>query len=191
LLDEGSATSSARVLTGPDGATACRVALPTTPAGVIQPTAGEPVQPALAGDDPRWERPLPWATAIPSNPQPQTHLSVAWLALLNVVVPLAILRLATRKRISSLRLLMALPAAVAVPVAVFLSRFGSLTPPLDDPSTWVAVGIFALTSLAGLPVLIYLTSAAVILLRRRWRRFLALIGLTVVVSVVLSMIWLR
>jgi hypothetical protein len=215
ILDPGDATNLPRLLGGPEGTTACRVALPTTPEGVILPARGEPAQPSLARDDPRWERPLPWATAISSNPQPQTYLSVAGLALLNVVVPLAILRLATRRRRGSLPLLMALPVAVAVPVAGFLFRFKSLWPPRDDdPSAWVAdrtfaltslaghpgtapaqddrflLAVFALTSLAGLPVLVYLTAAVMTLVRRRWGRLALLIGLTVVVGVMIGLVWL-
>ena len=52
---------------------------------------------------------------------PQRLSSVAALAFLNVVVPLAILRLAARRRPWSVRLLMAVPVAVAVPLSVFLA----------------------------------------------------------------------
>lgn len=169
--------------------------LPPGPAhngrGAIEPPRGEPAKPSTARDDPRWERPLPWSTAISSNAKPRTYGTAAWLALINVVLPLAILRLAARRRVSSLRLLLALPVAVAVPLAMFLHQFGSWTPPLDDPSTWNAVRPFALTALAGLPILFYLVSAAGILVRRRWRRSAVLIGLTVVASVVLGALWLR
>jgi hypothetical protein len=190
ILDPGDATTLPRLLGGPEGTTACRVAVPTSVEGMILQARGEPAQPVPTGDDPRWERTLPWATAIPSNPQPRTYLLVAWLALLSVVVPLATLRLATRRPISSLRLVIALPAAAAIPVAGFLYRLGSWTLPLDDPSTWAAAGTFALTSLAGLPILFYLTAAASILVRRHWRRLLLLLALTVIASVLLGGIWL-
>jgi hypothetical protein len=191
LLDAGGAVEMPHLLGGPEGTTVCRLALPTSAEGAILPPRGEPAKPSTARDDPRWDRPLPWSTAIPSNPQPRTYGSAAWLALINVVVPLAILRLAARRRVSRLRRLLALPVAVAIPVAMFLYQFGSWTPPLDDPSTWDAVRPFALTALAGLPILFYLASAAGILVRRRWRRFAVLIGLTVAASVVLGAIWVR
>jgi hypothetical protein len=100
---------------------------------------------------------------------------------MNIVVPLAILRLAARRHRRSLRLLLAVPIALAVPLAMF--RFWSGSSPV--PATGVAVANFAWSSLRGLPVLAYLSFAALTLVRRRWRGFAGLIALTVITSVVL------
>ncbi len=190
LLDEGSTTSLPRLLEGPEGMTSCRVAMPTSAEGVIQPARGEPAKPSITEDDPRWERRLPWSPAIPSKPQPRAYWSAAWLALINVVVPLAILRRATRGRFWSVRLLLALPVVVTIPVAMFLSRIGSSTPPHGDSATWVALQGFAWTSLLGLPLLAYLAGVARIVMSRRWQRLARLAGLTVLAGVGIGLLWL-
>jgi tRNA A-37 threonylcarbamoyl transferase component Bud32/outer membrane protein assembly factor BamB len=190
LLDEGSAASLPRWLTGPEGTTACRVALTTSSDCAIQPARGELAKPSLAHDDPRWERPLPWAAVIPSNPQPQTYLSAAGLALINVVVPLIILWLARRRRVGGLRMLIALLIAVAIPPTVFLYRFGSFGPELEDPATWATMTHFVTNSLAGLPVLAYAVLACRALAKRRARRLAWLAVLTMLATLMIAAIWL-
>jgi len=191
LLDEGGAAGMPRWVTGPEGTTACRTALPTSAEGVIEPSRGQPATPALARDDPRWERPLPWTPVTPSfNPQPQTYLSVARLALINVVLPLAILRLATRRRVLGIRLLIALPIAVAIPLVVLLYRSGSFSPALEDPATWAAIMPLVVSSLVGLPVLAYAVLACRTLVNRRGTRFAWLAGLTVMATLVIAATWL-
>jgi tRNA A-37 threonylcarbamoyl transferase component Bud32/outer membrane protein assembly factor BamB len=190
LLDEGGIAGLPRVLAGPDGTTACRLALPTSADGSMQPGHGESVIPARFPDDPRWDRPLPWSASIPTNPQPASYLSVACLALINVAMPLGILWLATRHRVSRVKLLMALPIFVAIPVATFFYRFGAVSAPLDDPATWADISSFVVTSVLGVPVLAYVAAAGVAAARRRWRPVATLIALTVIISVFLGVAWL-
>jgi hypothetical protein len=127
---------------------------------------------------------------IPSNPQPQTYLSAARYALISVVVPLTILWLATRKRVGTLWMLIAVVVALAIPTLVFLYRLGSSVPSLEDPATWAAVTPFVMTSLAGLPVLAYAVLVCRALVKRRSRRLAWLAGLTVMATLVISAIWL-
>jgi hypothetical protein len=83
---------------------------------------GHSRRPAL--DDPRWLRKVPWAKPKDwSIPYIVLILFVGTpvIAIVNLVLPLAMLRLATRRRFWTLRLLMALPVAVAIPLTVSLA----------------------------------------------------------------------
>jgi len=61
------------------------------------------------------------------------YLTLAGIALIDVVVPLSILWLATRKRFWSLRMLLALPVVIAIPLGVGLTLKRLLPVELPDP----------------------------------------------------------
>jgi hypothetical protein len=104
----------------------------------------------------------------------------------NLAVPWGILRLATRRRVWGVRLLLALPAVVALPMTSFL-MLKSLTPALSDSH---ALLVFTSITLAGLPILAYLALVGSSLLRRRWRRFATWVGLTALASIAVGTWWL-
>ena len=80
-------------------------------------------------------------------------VGLAGVALINVMLPLAILRLATRRRVWGVRLLMALPVVVAIPMAVFLAIDAMEPVPHDPP--WIGGTV---VTLAGVPVVVYLST---------------------------------
>jgi len=180
-----------KLLTGPEGATVCRMAVRTSAEGAYQPARGDPVKPSLIRSDPRWERPLPWAIERNRNPHPVAYLALAGIALIDVVVPLAILWLATRKRFWSLRMLLALPVVIAIPLGVYLTLKRLLPGGLCGPIEDYPVLIFTLVSLAGLPPLAYLALVASTLVRRRWRQLALIVGLTAIMAAVVGTYWLR
>ncbi len=100
-----------------------------------------------------------------------------------------ILRLATRRRVWGVRLLMALPAVVAIPMAVFLT-FVSVTPSMAGASARQAIAGFGLATLGGLPVVVYVALIGSSLLRRRWRRLVRMAVLSVLATVGLGAFWL-
>jgi len=189
LLDRGHSNRLPLVVSNGLGATVCRAALRTTSSGTYDRPHGDRVQPGLARNDPRWTRPLPWTTGVASTFGPLGFVYVFGLALVDVVLPLVILRLAARPRVWSVRFLMALPVAAAVPLTVFLA-LEPLVPALPDPFPSSARLLFILGTLAGIPVVAYMIMVAATLLRRRWRRLALLAGLTVLAAVVLGLIWL-
>jgi hypothetical protein len=193
LLDPGDATRLPRLVSVRHHLvdTVCRLALPTTPRGDYAPPSGARPQPGLARDDPRWTRPLPWTILI----DPQTlwtgFFAVVGVALLNVFLPLGILRFAAYRRPWSLRALMALPVAAAVPLTAFPALKPLIPiPPPTAPLPSSPLALFALGTLAGVPVVGLVAITASSLLRRRWRTFTWLAGLTVVASVAIAAAWL-
>ncbi len=177
VLDPGNSRQPPRLLSESDDATVCRLALPTTPEGIYQQSHGTPSAHRFASDDPRWARPLPWGS--PNGPiWPGLLYQTGGLALINVVVPLAVLRLATRRRIWGMRLLLALPVVVAIPMAVS-QMFRYLTPVQLSAST-----------LVGIPVLEYAGAALRSILDRRWKRLAVRVGLTALATVAIGIVWL-
>ena len=85
---------------------------------------------------------------------PQFLLALGGLALINVVVPLLILKLATRRRVWSVRMLLALPAVVAIPMTAFLT-FVSATPSMAGASAGQAIAGFGRATLGGMPIVVY------------------------------------
>lgn len=168
--------SLARGLTGPDGTTVCRVAMPISANGAYRPTEGVPAQRASLRDDPRWERPLPWVRPVEPYADPLVQVAVA-ATLINVCIPVVILWFATRRRFWSVRLLLALP----VVAAVVLSGHRALSSLMLDraqttvPHWW---GVFlgaVLLAMVGLPIVAYATAWVLALVRVRWlKRLLAL-----------------
>ncbi len=193
LLDPGDSARMPRLISTrmPLAETICRHALPALPPGDYAPPEGARPQPMLAHDDPRWTRPLPWTILIDPQSARTGLFAVVGLALLNVVLPLGILRLAAWRRPWSLRALMALPIAVAVPLMAFqalepLIPIPAPTAPL--PSSPMA--LFALSTLAGVPVVACVVLAGSSLVLRRWRTLALLVGLTVLSSLAIATIWL-
>ena len=129
--------------------------MPTTPKGIVAPPAGALVRPGLARYDPRWMRPLPWTTTIASRVSLKGFLFVVGLALLNVVLPLVILRLAAHRRPWTTRLLMALPVAAAIPLSTVLTLEPLLSAAPPFSCRFPPRRSFALGTLAGLPVVAY------------------------------------
>jgi len=183
VLDPGGPTSAPRLLSGHGDATICRRALPTRDDGSFQPTRGTPTASGLAHDDPRWLRPLPWNSANGHSDAREAFL-LGGLAFINVVIPLVILRLATRRRFWSARLLLALPVVVAIP----LGSFRTIRSPylvLATATLEAALAFAALTAM-GLPILEYLARAVTSVIHRRWRRLAVLAGLTALASIVVG-----
>jgi hypothetical protein len=188
VLDPGGPTQPPRLLSSHGDATICRMALPTGVDGSFQPGRGAPVEAAYAVVDPRWARPLPWNRSSGGSYVQGTFV-LGGLAFINIVIPLAILHLATRRRFWSVRLLLALPVAVAIPMAAFLTII-KLSP---APSVSVGGEVLALVAytVLGIPVLEYLGGAVLSVVHRRWRR-LAILAISIaLVSLVIGafMLW--
>jgi len=211
------APSLPRLLTGSADTTIYREALPTTPEGAFQQARGTLAKAHLARDDPRWERSLPWAD-LSSERIPYLFLSMGGLALVNLIIPLVILRLATRKRIWGVRLLLALPVVVAIPAAAYRWWPGFAAGSLDGASAVVRlwdvdqqtlttgfklldeirqtfgwffpITIFSLITLAGIPFAVFAIVVGSSLAHRSWKRLLWLFGLTALSSAVVVACWL-
>jgi hypothetical protein len=111
------------------------------------------------------------------------------LALGNALLPLAILRLAARRRPWTLRLLMALPVAAAVPLTAFTVVRPQLPGEIASQPVSPRV-VFVLGTLAGLPIVLYAWSAVANVLRRRWKRLAWLAGLTIASAAAIAAAWL-
>jgi outer membrane protein assembly factor BamB/predicted Ser/Thr protein kinase len=164
------------VLAGPDGTTLCRAAMPVSTDGTERPAQGVPATAGALQDDPRWERPLPWVGPVEPYANPLVQVMVA-ASVINVGVPLAILWLATRRRFWSMRLLLALPAVVAILLTGY-SALSSLVidrPQLTVPSGWGAFLGVVLLTMGGLPIVAYGTAFVLSLVRPCWlKRLLVL-----------------
>jgi hypothetical protein len=194
LLDPGGSARMPRLIFTRNAllGTVCRFALPTTPRGNYVPPSGARPPPGLARDDPRWTRRLPWTNLMAAQTARTGLLAVVGLALVNVFLPLGILRLAARRRPWSLRALMALPVAAAVPLSAFLALEPLIpipTPPAPLPSS--PLTLFVLGAVAGVPVVFYVVLAGWSLVRRRWRIAAMLASFTVLASIAIAAIWLR
>src|SRR5262249_31699808 len=159
---------SPRVLTVDHDTTILTLALPTTPEGGLEPAQGTLAPPGLDRDDPRWMRSLPWSRRAAGLIAPPFVLTLGGLALVSVGVPLLILKLATRRRVWSMRMLLALPAVVAIPMTAFLT-FVSATPSMAGPSGEEAIAGFGRATLGGMPIVIYVALVGESLIRRRRR----------------------
>ena len=157
-------------LEGPDGSTICRMPLPKTADGIYAPTQGVPARPASPRDDPRWERRLPWVAEVEPFAHPLVQLAGA-ATLFNFCIPWSILWLATRRRFFSVRLLLAMPAAVAFALAgsmAVIQILQSQNPPGPGIGYWVPYTL--LLSLSGLPIVAFALAVGSSLIRRRWRK---------------------
>ena len=159
LLEPGGPERLPLIITHPQGTTVCRSAMPATSAGTCAPPRGTATPPGLARDDPRWTRPLPWTNPILRLVNLRGFLAVIGLALVNAVIPIGLLRLAARRRPWTIRLLMALPVAAALPLWVFQTVQPVI--PTQIGATQVSTRLaFVLGTLAGLPIVVYAGFAA-------------------------------
>jgi hypothetical protein len=190
ILRAGDDRSLPRALTGPDGTTVCREAMLTTAEGTYSPGQGLAAKPAAFRDDPRWQRPLPWVGPVEPHAHPLVQLAMG-ATLINVCIPLAILWLATRRRFWSVRLLLALPAAVAIPLTAF-SAVVSLIPGRQPPNSGVGYWILLVTilSMSGLPIVVYAAALGLALVRRRWWRMGLLVAAAVLAGILIGAIML-
>ncbi len=189
LLDPGNSAQPPLWISQALGATVCRVALPVTARGEIGPPRGMLVQPGRIPIDPRWTRPLPWLARLKGPFGPWGFLAAAGLAFVNVFVPLSLLRLVAGRRRFSIRALMALPIATAVPLMAFLLLEPVL--PVDSlPLIASEKQIFTAGTLAGLPIVFCLVSMAKSVAHLRWKPAAALILLTALISLSIAAVWL-
>ena len=189
LLDPGNDKRKPLIIAEGLGATVCRVALPTNSQGKLVPSRGAPGPPGLVLNDPRWTRPLPWMTGRWSALGLREFLFIIGLALINVGLPLAILRLAAWRRPWTIRALMALPVAAAVPLMSLIA----LTPTLEARANpWAAYSKveFLLATLAGIPLLALASALCVALARRRWKSLARLTTLMFVSTLLTGAAWL-
>jgi hypothetical protein len=173
---------------GHDG-TICRAVQSHATDGTTAAPKGMRVLPGLAHHDPRWTRPLPWARWLDGRTGALSAGSLAGLALVNLVVPLWILRLAGRRRMWSVRVLMALPIATAVPLSVFLAVQPYL-PVLPDPMPQSPKVLFALGTAAGVPILVYAAILLKACFRRAFTRVGVILALTLGASILIGAPWL-
>lgn len=116
--------------------------------------------------------------------------SAVWLALLNVVIPLAILRLVAGRRTWRVRTLMALPVAVAVPLYAFQELDRSLPPEVATFPVPTRLVVIAGT-IAGLPILALAIVVVRSLVRLRWRPLAAVALATLISTAAIAAVSIR
>ncbi len=189
ILDPGNSTNLPLQLVHRQGETICRRTMPAAPDGTFAMPRGEPVPPGLPREDPRWTRLLPWIEPVVYRLGLKGFAALAGLAVVNVMVPLAILRLASRRRVWSVRALMAMPVAAAVPLWVFQAVEPLI--PAQVGTTPVSPRIvFALATVAGLPIVLYAATAGWMLVRGRWKPLARMAALTALASAITAAAWL-
>ncbi len=206
LLDPGDSARPPLVISQGHGTTVCRAALPTAAPGRFAPPRGVRIRLGPVRSDPRWTRPLPWMTGVAGVVGHQGFVAVGALALVNLVLPLLILRLARGRRPWSLRYLMTMPVAVAIPLAACIA-LEPLILVLPDPLPSLAellahVGEFAgftvgpyarlflIGTVAGIPVVAYLALVGWTLIRRQWKRLAIEAILTLLAALAIGAAWL-
>ncbi len=191
LLDPGDPGRPSLLIGSGLGATVCREGLVTNADGLIEAPRGR-VMSAISSRrlDPRWTRPLPWRAWLEGLFGPRAFLAGGGLALVNVVLPLLILRLVIgRRRVFRMWALMVLPVVVVVPLMVFLG----LTPWLPvGEQRWLGTQnrVFLAGTLAGVPVVLGVWWAIAAVVRGRWRRVLAMVGLVVMATLLVARVWI-
>jgi hypothetical protein len=190
LLDPGNAARPPLLISNGMAATFCRVAMPTTPDGKLAPPRGTPVQPGRIRDDPRWTRPLPWLIWLKGIFGPWGFLAAAGLALVNVALPLSIVRLLAGRRRFSIRALMALPVAAAIPLMCLLV-LEPVLPANSAPFLTSERRLFTAGTLAGLPIVYCVLWTAKRVARLRWKTVCAIAALIVIASLAIAAVWLR
>jgi predicted Ser/Thr protein kinase len=189
FLDAGTASLLPRVLHRGRDAVVCRAVQSLDPDGRPAPLEGERVPTGLARHDPRWTRPLPWTQWVDARTGALSVGSLTALALINLLLPLWIVRLAGRRRVWSVRTLLALPVATAVPLAVFLAVEAYL-PVLPNPMPQSSKAVFALGTLAGAPILVYTAMVLWSFWRLQLRRLGMIGALTIIASILIGVPWL-
>jgi FG-GAP-like repeat len=189
LLDAGDSRRGALLLGEGPGATVCRAAMPTLADGSIVSLPGERVKRGRVPEDPRWARPLPWVGRLTGALSPSNFLASGGLALVNVVLPLLILRWAKgKRRFFHIRALMVLPLAAAIPLMVYLT----LAPWMPSRLTRLLSSearIFVAGTLAGIPLVYFVLVMGGSLVRRRWKRVLAFLGVSVLATIEAAGVW--
>ncbi len=120
-------------------------------------------------------RPLPWHRPNAAADLARAFFDFGGLALINIIIPLTVLKLATRRRVRGVSLLLALPVVVAVPLAGWIAIYRS-----------VPVVELILGGLVGLAILEYPVAVGLGIRNGRWRRLALRVCLTAVVTVAIA-----
>jgi ABC-type tungstate transport system substrate-binding protein len=121
---------------------------------------------------------------------PRAFVSAGGLALVNVVLPLLVLRLVVgRRRVFRMWALMVVPVAAVVPLMVYLSLAPWL--PVGE-QRWLATEqrVFLAGTLAGVPVVLGAWCVLAAVVRRRWRRIAGMIGLVTLATLLVAGVWI-
>ena len=188
VLSPGGITPSAFLIETGEHWTVGRAALPTTPQGMPAPPLGNVVRQGELPDDPRWSRPLPWLAWLKGPFGPWGFLAAAGLAFINVILPFSILRRVAGQRRFSIRALMMLPLAAAIPIMVYL-MLEPVLPVGSSPLFGSEKRLFIAGTVAGLPIVVAMVLAARALARGRWRPLATLGVLTLLTSLVIAALW--
>ena len=191
LLDPGDSTRGPRLIASNLDATVCRMAVETSLDGRIVDPRGRVAKAGIAGDDPRWQRPLPWVTALTGAFGPWGLLTAMGLAGVSVFVPVSIVRLARgRRRTYTIRALMSVPVAAAVPLLVYLTVVPRLPHLSASPLLATDGRMFVTGSLAGVPMLACVMWIGVSVVRRRWSGLVGMAGLVVIATILVAGGWM-
>ncbi len=188
-LDLGDATRRPLMIDNPTTLTVARSAMPVTPEGRPAPEVGDPVPPGSAAGDPRWTRSLPWTIPILHTIGPRRFLDFVALALLNVAAPFTFLWLAARRRPWTIRLLMAIPLAAALPLWVFQMVEPMIPPQIGGVPASPRL-VFVAATLAGVPIAVLAAAVGWALIRRRWKALAGVISLAIALSAIVGAGWL-
>jgi hypothetical protein len=190
LLDPGDATRMPLLITAGLEATVCRLAMETTSEGRIAEPRGTVVRAGQAPEDPRWRRPLPWVSRLNGAFGPWGLLAAMGLAAVSVFVPVLIVRLARgRRRNYTIRALMSVPVAVAVPLVVYLTLVPRL-PPSESPLLATDGRMFVTGTLAGVPMVACVIWIGASVRRRRWRGLIGLVVVAVMATIAVAGGWI-
>ncbi len=194
VLDAGGSSRMPLLIGNGLGATVCRMAMATDLEGTFTGRTGTLAQPASEVDDPRWRRPLPWLRWLKGAVGPWGFLGAFGLALINVGVPVLILRaVCGGRRIFRMWVLMMVPIVATVPLMVFVT-FSQQMPVGTGALFASETRVFLTGTLAGVPIVWCVWSLGACLAGKRWRAVLAMVGLGVFVTVVIAgdgSVWIR
>ncbi len=160
----------------------CYRMLPDTPERDLV-AVGRP--PGSPGADPRWQRPLPWVALVDVT----EILKLVLLAVVNLAIPLGLLKLAARRRPWTMRVLLVLPLAAAVPL-YGLHVFEPLLQQMANGPIMSMRAAYVVATLAGAPLVAFAIATGSSLVRLRWRRLLVLAALLVVCSALVAASWI-
>ena len=190
LLDRGDSRRLPLLIGTGSGATVCRVAMRTEEDGSIAAARGAMVRPGLAAGDPRWMRPLPWVGVLRGVFGPWGMLAASGLAIVSVFLPILVVRLARgRRRLYTIRALMSLPVAAALPLLVYLSLVPRL-PLFTSPILATEARVFIIGTMAGLPIVWCAVWMGGCLVRLRFRPIFVVVGLFILCALAVAAAWL-
>ena len=189
VLDAGGSSRMPLLIGNGLGATVCRVAMATNSEGRIAGRTGTLAQAASEADDARWRRPLPWLKWLKGALGPWGFIGAFGLALVNVGVPILILRaICGGRRVFRMWVLMMVPVVAAVPLLVFLT-FSQRMPVGTGALFGSETRVFLTCTLAGSPMVWCVWSLGACLAGRRWRGVLAMVGLGLVATMAIAVGW--